>query len=484
MASPFEVESPPLSDIVRRRAEEFRFRNQTRKAIQEKRVTTHWMPKRDILWQHHPDRVLKYRPAHLHYYGWIPFAILRNWKATVFSEVYLHVQNLLLLSWMAAIHITGVGVQDADLATLVIMFGNPYLGGIFNYGMVIVFILGLFITLVINRWWTIRLAYAKLMGTTTDLCMVVAGSIQNPNNPNDRRIRQARTEITRLLNLGHLLVIAKADAQNEEFLKSYGIRRAFRSVKNGLHHTLKSDNLTRKSSEQSASPVYAHALFKPRNLLTFDTMVSEGLMNRDEWELLNEAEGEGMPTYQMVYFWVHALLNKCREAGWIISAPQMWPLMLNKVNTISESGSSIINTINSQMPYPYVHLVSFVVHVYLIILSTWFGCFLHTGRIGEKFELSTGAAVKADDDIKTSVWMVFWCYLLMCIANFSYQGLLDMHTLLDNPFGNHCTKFPLRASVSRVTNATRTMLNYADKFPAAFEDVFQTAIGASTTYIY
>lgn len=48
-----------------------------------------------------------------------------------------------------------------------------------------------------------------------------------------------------------------------------------------------------------------------------------------------------------------------------------------------------------------------------------------------------------------------------------------MHSLLDNPFGSHCAKFPLRAQVTEIINTTRTMLTHADIMPAAFRDVFQ-----------
>lgn len=472
MSSPFDARQN--NDGNASRHEDFYVRSLNRRIVTEKRVNTRWKANGDILWQLNPDRILKYRPNHLHYYGWMP-VMLRNIKATVFGDVYFHVQNFLFLGWMIAIHLTGLGVHDQDLGTLVTMFGTPYLGAIFNYSMVMTFILGLFVTLVINRWIGIRAAYAKLMGTTTDLCITIANVIRSKDDdPNDRRIRRARTEITRLLNLGHLLVIAKADAQNEEFKKSKGLRTAYRVVASNIQHTFKKSVLSPRHSGQSGSPRYTEALFKPRTLLTFETMVNEGLMNEDEWTIINEAEDEGMPGFQMVYYWTQNLINKCNAEDWLLSANQMLPLLLNKINVIVESGSAIITTINSQLPYPYVHLVSFVVHMYLIVLSTWFGCFLHTGRAGEQF-LSEGVLIsKAPDKIETSAWMVFWCYLLMFISVTMCQGLLDMHTLLDNPFGNHVAKFALRANVSTVSNASRAMLKFADRLPAAFGDVFQS----------
>lgn len=134
---------------------------------------------RDIVWQENPDRVLKYRANHLHYYGWIPLLMLRNIKATVFSDVYIHLQTIALISYVAILHSTGLGVADADLKTFVTLFGTPYAGSILNLGMVMVFILGLFISLVINRWSTIRQAYGQLRGTTLDLCMIVSNAINS-----------------------------------------------------------------------------------------------------------------------------------------------------------------------------------------------------------------------------------------------------------------------------------------------------------------
>eukprot|EP00210_Caulerpa_lentillifera_P004673 g4458.t1 len=476
MESPFEIAIPQVEDdlesSVRGISDKVRVRSRTRHALKNRKVTTRWNKKRDILWQQNPDRVLKYRPSHLHYYGWIPFGIFRNVKATVFSEVYLHVQTVVLLLWMGLIHWTGLGVDDKDLAAFVSLFSTAFLGAIFNYGMVVVFILGLFITLVINRWWSIRSAYAKLMGTTTDLCMVVASAIHSEDDPEERRTNRARTEITRLLNLGHLLVVTRADAQNDDFLKSYGLRTLMKSFVLYIRTLI---HFQKAPDDEQGSQRLTHALYKPRKIALED-LLDEGFLNEDEWTLLTEGEAEGMPAYHLVYYWTQALINRCKAAGWIISAPQLLPLMLNKVQTIVESGSQIITTVNSQMPYPYVHLVSFVVHMYLIVLATWFGSYLHTGIRGRSFVIEgdlTGSLEHAGVEVKDSVWIVFWCYVLMGVANVTFQGLLDMHTLLDNPFGNHCAKFPLRAHVGGVTNASRTMLTMADKFPAAFGDVFQ-----------
>jgi hypothetical protein len=53
--------------------------------------------------------------------------------------------------------------------------------------------------------------------------------------------------------------------------------------------------------------------------------------------------------------------------------------MLNKVSVILDSAGTIFTFIRSQMPYPYVQLVSFCVHFYLFFWATYMGALLHGG---------------------------------------------------------------------------------------------------------
>lgn len=430
---------------------------------------------RDMLWQEEPDRILKYKAYHLHYYGWNPLLVPRNFKAMVLSDVYLQLQGLVLVGWMVALHTTGLGVPKSDLASFLRLFGTPYAGAIFNMSMLITFILGLFITLVVNRWWTIRMAYSKLMGTTLDLCMTIATVIKHPLNERDEQTLKARAELTRLLNLGHLLVVSQADAVDRDYKPSYGVRRYAKTTFGTLWTSCLGANL----SSSAESDIFIE---KPAKI-SFKELANEALINKEEWDIICEQESKGLPKFQTVYRWAQSLLHKCKGADWIMSAPQMLPIMLNKLNTIVESGAQIFSTISSQMPYPYVHLVSFTVHVYLFIITTWFGAFLHAGFpteenfkfIPEDDDVAGARLHKSRGDVSSSYWTAVWCYVFVLLANVMFQGLLDMHSLLDNPFGAHCAKFPLRAQITNLLMATRTMLERADTMPPALQNVFCTS---------
>lgn len=63
----------------------------------------------------------------------------------------------------------------------------------------------------------------------------------------------------------------------------------------------------------------------------------------------------------------------------ILTPQQMLPSLLNKVSVIIDSANTVFTFIRSQLPYPYVQLVSFTVHFYLFFWATYVGCMLHAG---------------------------------------------------------------------------------------------------------
>lgn len=282
--SSIQCSAEDMSRRVRRRA----------RAIQSKRrlepeVTRY----RDIVWQKGPDRLLKYRPNELHYYGWIPFLILRNVKATVFSDVYLYVQVGVLLLYVGLLHATGLGLPTQDLEAFVKLSGTSYMGALFNPAMVITFILGLFTTLVINRWAGVRAAYGKIMSGTLDLCLSVSNVIHNEQDWGDVRARRARTELTRLLNLAHVLVLSSADSQNKSFKRAVGARTFVRAVLGWV----------KGAGDGKVGPEASFLEGRRARDVSYQALVQEGLVNPDEWSLIMRGEEEGMCSYQTVYFW-------------------------------------------------------------------------------------------------------------------------------------------------------------------------------------
>ena len=138
---------------------------------------------------------------------------------------------------------------------------------------------------------------------------------------------------------------------------------------------------------------------------------------------------------------------------------------LEKISKMRESATVILTFLTAQLPYTYVSLVSLVVHVYLFILATWFGFLFSSGMndedtyslqsrsiVGESATMSVRSEAHSyEGDYLTPAFG----YLFIAFSNVLFQGLLSIHSLLDNPFGGHPAKFPLRAHTEYLAAITR-----------------------------
>ena len=142
-------------------------------------------------------------------------------------------------------------------------------------------------------------------------------------------------------------------------------------------------------------------------------------------------------------------------------------------------------------------------HVYLFVLATWFGFILHSGlnavemnvaasaEIARVAEAAGAEGVSRDGiplepgettpnvfrvserrvPMSSDVLTVAFCYAFLAFSNVLFQGLLHIHALLDNPFGHHPAKFPLRQFVAQLVGQTSALLAGAHEPPAASPSV-------------
>eukprot|EP00210_Caulerpa_lentillifera_P000812 g786.t1 len=417
----------------------------------------------DSIWQVEPERILTYKPFNLHYYGWIPFPFRRNFHATVFSELYIYTQGAFLTTYMAVLHLTGFGIRHAYLHAFVMLLGTFWVGAVINISTLITFILVLFTTLMIQRWFDIRSQYFKIRETTIDVCM----TLSHIATQESAQLHRAQVELTRLLNLAHLLLLIKSDAETTEFQKSIGAKTALRKLSTIYSHK-EFEEHEHEDSEES----FQFLWHKRMRELNYEDLHGQGLVNKDEWDLIMTSEQSGVHGFEIVYSWTKDLLMKCGKSESMKKNPESFSILVARVNMISENASSLLAAIGSQMPYPYAHLVSFVVHVCLFLLATWLGSLLHCGQAGETFTAIVRSGMKLEvsrtgNDLSNDTWTVFWCYLFLISANFLFQGLLNLHELLDNPFGVHCAKFPVQSNVIEVLNVTRALLESTKSLPSS-----------------
>eukprot|EP01023_Acetabularia_acetabulum_P066078 TRINITY_DN8853_c0_g1_i3.p1 TRINITY_DN8853_c0_g1~~TRINITY_DN8853_c0_g1_i3.p1 ORF type:complete len:379 (-),score=37.06 TRINITY_DN8853_c0_g1_i3:49-1185(-) len=334
-------------------------------SVVESVVSSHF----DTVWQQQPPRLIKYRPGHLHAYGWIPFINMRNLSATVFGSTTLHVQSLVLIGWTLLLHLTGLGLPEEDLKSFSLVFGTPYLGAIFNGCMVVTFLLGMFASLVYNRWWAIRQAYAKINSITVDLALIIANQIK-PYLSQQRQ--DASLELVRLLNLGHVLMLQSCDQESLEFREL---------------------NILAKRRRQGSLSREEPGLFSNRfKYVEYEDLCAVGLINQDEWDKIQKQQQLGLEPYLTVYYWAQNFATKCQEKGLLTNSSGI----TSKIGSIVESASSIFTFIRTQMPYPYVHLVSMMVHIYLLFIASYVGLFLHIGFPNDRMTQSICRRAKGE----------------------------------------------------------------------------------------
>ena len=175
--------------------------------------------------------MLRYRPSVLHSYGWIPLLLPRNFKGTVLADRWLWIISLSQWLWMYFISNTGLYANLRDQKAFVLFFGTPYMSAILNICMVITFVLGLFVTLVVNRWWDIRVNYGMARSLSIELAYIAstnlrgvkgaAGATPEVTALSLAQNEFARSELVRYLNFAHLLLICDAQrAEKGDFLDS------------------------------------------------------------------------------------------------------------------------------------------------------------------------------------------------------------------------------------------------------------------------
>ena len=519
----------------------------------------------DTVWQSDPPRMLRYRPTVLHSYGWIPGLIPRNFKGTVLRDPHLCAQIFVLWMWMLFIRNTGLFAALRDQKVFVLFFGTPYMAAILNLCMVITFTLGLFVTLVVNRWWDIRVNYGVARSLSIELAYIVSTNMRatkgssgaTPEAAEAAKAQNAfaRSELMRYLNFAHLLMICDAQkAEKGDFsdspdkrlgrwlrrnvarvpvlrqilaveagldsgLSGLGdvmgnpmqmlrslqqvsvgivsgvvgavndVTSAFRAVKTGH---LKMDHMGLE--EAAAARERAAAARSASAEVDFQQFYVMGLVTPEEWALIRAAERDGIPSWRTVYNWVAALMADAVAEGRMDEKVSTAGGMQAMCMEIRNAGGRVFTMMNTQLPFTYVHLVSFICHTYLFILATYFGFVLAIGIPGINW------VIEVKDEERAAHWsgnlythhtqngekdgdgplMVSLIFLIVAFACTIIQGLLSMHGLLENPFGTHPCKFPLRAYNIDHIRQTRAMLREPeDREPRTIRAMFVSKLASS-----
>lgn len=70
-------------------------------------------------------------------------------------------------------------------------------------------------------------------------------------------------------------------------------------------------------------------------------------------------------------------------------------------------------------------------------------------------------------------------YMLVLFSNAILQGLLDLHSIVENPFGRHVCKFPLKAHVTDLLSTSKAFLRFGPStgLPPSLHNAVSAAAG-------
>jgi len=272
-------------------------------------------------------------------------------------------------------------------------FDYTKLESVSNYlNMFIPFILGLYVSLALARWWILRTdGIGKVLDSAQNLTLVCAALLPGPE------FQEWHDQVTKYALASVSLIV--------------------QTVRN-------------KANVEALGP-------KQENLLT-----------ADEVTLL--ADMPIRPRPAVMWSWICALCTKVLEEQGIPPGKQR--------DAVAEcvkarDGISLIWTyLGTQLPFAYVHLVTFLVNLNNLVMAI---------KCGVVF----AASVKNRNWIHAGSQAVF-----VFVVPLLYQGLLSVSYIIHDPFGEDLLDFPVMAFQEYMNEAAMTLSYYTHKCPALQQD--------------
>jgi hypothetical protein len=161
--------------------------------------------------------------------------------------------------------------------------------------------------------------YATVKGHTLDLAMLICNLV--PRGVDQGADRELTWELVRYLNLAHLLLLNSVTPMQQPC-----------SPKHATQDEVKPQPIDNDDDDDTAD----QGRWARVDRLTLDDYIAEGLVTRDEWDVLQGASNIETNRCALgfapltVYFWVGCLLRACNEAAPI----SCFPLMLTRLSEL------------------------------------------------------------------------------------------------------------------------------------------------------
>lgn len=274
----------------------------------------------------------------------------------------------------------------------------------------IAFLLGLFLSSCINRWWDTVTSLEMLFGTIKRLTMTAI---------NLELSRESRTILARRCVLStHLLQVEQTE-----------------------NHALLAGKQTKDDLVEHWDQIFKY-------------WESEGLCSKYERKLLKK-----VPQQQRSFFaWSLVSKELLKQRPALVSADGSTDVMAyDRLCDLVQAGVSSISAVRTaaafQMPYIYVHLLAFMIHLVNVLTAVGTGV-----RIGLVLSISkkNGTPVDTNEIINACVFLV--------VQAFIYQAFLTIGAALSFPITGSAYRVPLKAMCSTLDSQLKLMNHLADNF--------------------
>lgn len=175
--------------------------------------------------------------------------------------------------------------------------------------------------------------------------------------------------------------------------------------------------------------------------VNFRWAVDQKWMTEGEWDLLEGKDNNFIMPYQ----WAFDTLCQAREKELITEFGGTFDNLLNSFPKQRQLCSDILMILETPMPYIFVHLMTVICKVNLLFTSIACGTVV-------------GQAVKQGQYVQIIIG-----YIIVILGNMLIEGLLRLHVVLSDPFGDDACDFPWQMMLEEMNAEVELMIKQFGK---------------------
>mmetsp|Transcript_57735 Transcript_57735/g.141624 ORF Transcript_57735/g.141624 Transcript_57735/m.141624 type:complete len:878 (+) Transcript_57735:26-2659(+) len=374
-------------------------------------------------------QIIEYDPAFLSVFGWF-----RKLKGTIFMMPVIYFQAAILLSltiiYSRICQPTTIGNPHP---TFPIFKGQAF--GVSVVGGLLGFLLALFNSNGLDRWWQTRLTLGRVMAKLCDFGVMVATYVQNSEKLEE--CKEQRATLVRWINLVHILIYRQARNVHDisdlvhdtryEPPRQWMTEEEWGILQGRLMTTDTGPDKIHKAFQKQCGlrGEYCAANNKPTSLF----FAAQELV-----PVQNKLVGRSV----IVLYWIERLMSQLSREGLLESSRE--EALFKMQECLSEIRGSILclfTYLYCKIPYIYAHTLTCMVKLYLTVIA-----------------LVAGSSLRLAESTMEKVLPL----LLVCVANFAYEGIMQIHVRLWNPLGFDINAFPITKYMEFVYKTTHQLL--------------------------